>query len=225
MMKRIVQFAVVGLLIVGSRYMVLAQEKADPAAQKVLRDVRAYYEKPDPVRLDLQLTLMPAEQEQEVRKGHLVSHGDKFSLDLGPQAWYCDGKTVWIHLKDQKEVQIHNARDASGQSPFLTPRDLLKRYDNGDYLYAMTGTGTENKRAVRYIEFKPRDRYDDLTKLRLCIDARTPEIVRFEAFSRDGSRYALDVLKTTRPVSVTAQQFVFRPADHHGVTVEDLRLD
>lgn len=225
MMKMTWQFVLIGLLIVGSRYVVLAQETADPAARKVLNQVKAHYDKAGPLQMDLQFTVTPAEQKPQVQKGKLISQGEKYHLDLGPQAWYSDGKTVWIHLREQKEVQIHNARDEAGNTNFLTPRDILKRYDSGDYIYAMMGTGTENKRAVRYIEFKPKDRGDEFFKLRLSVDAKTPEIVKFEAFARDGSRYVLDILQTRTDVKPTPEQFVFKPAAHPGVAVEDLRLD
>jgi outer membrane lipoprotein carrier protein len=225
MMKVTIQFLFVGLLILGGRYIVLAQETADPAARKVLNQVKAHYDKPGALQLELQLTVTPAEQKPEVQKGRLISQGDKYHLELGPQAWYCDGKTVWIHLKDQKEVQIHNARDESGNTNFLTPRDILKRYDSGDYIYALLGTGVENKRPVRYIEFKPKDRNDEFFKLRLSVDAKSPEIVKFEAFSRDGSRYVLDILQARSDVKPSPDLFVFKPAAHPGVAVEDLRLN
>lgn len=224
MMKTFWPLLITGLLILGGRYLAIAQEIHDPAAKKLLKEVRAFYEKPAAIQLDLQLTIALAEQKPEIQKGQLISQGDKYRLNLGPQSWYCDGKTVWIHLRDQKEVQIHHAKDESGSTPFLTPRDILRRYDSGEYIYALLGTGTENKRPVRYIEFKPRDRHDEFFKLRLSVDARSPEIVRFEAFSRDGSRYTLDVQNTDKPVKVQPAQFVFNPAQHPGISVEDLRI-
>ncbi len=225
MMKLTWQFLFVGGLIIASRFVLFAQETSDPAARKVLNEVKANYEKKTTGQMDIQLTISPPEAKAEVQKGKLIHQGDKYKLELGQQVWYCDGKTVWIHLKDQKEVQIHNAKDESGSSNFLTPRDLLKRYDNGDYLYAMLGTGTENKKAVRYIDFKPRNRDDEFFKLRLSIDAKKPEIVKFEGFSKDGSRYTLDVIQSLSNVKVQPSQFVFQPSANPGVSVEDLRIN
>ncbi len=195
-----------------------AQEKQDPAAQKLLKEVRRHYDTPSASQIDLQLTVTLPEQKPSATKGRLIHQGARYHLDLGPQAWYCDGKTVWIHLKEQKEVQVHDAGDQGGGSAFLTPRDILDRYDSGDYTYAMQGTGT-------YIEFKPKDRNDEFFKLRLSVDARKPEIVRFEAFSRNGARYALDILSTVANVKVSPSRFVFDPKAHPGVAVEDLRLN
>lgn len=225
MMKLTWQFLFVGLLIIASRFVLFAQETSDPAARKVLNEVKANYEKKTTGQMDIQLTITPPEGKTDIQKGKLIHQGDKYKLELGQQAWYCDGNTVWIHLKDQKEVQIHNARDESGSSNFLTPRDLLKKYDNGDYLYAMLGTGVENKKSVRYIEFKPRNRDDEFFKLRLSIDAKKPEIVKFEAYSKDGSRFTLDVLQSLNNVKVQPATFVFQPSAHPGVALEDLRIN
>lgn len=205
--------------------MVLAQETSDPAARKVLNELKTHYDKPTPMQMEIQLTVQLPEEQPDIQKGRILHHGDKYHLTLGRHAWYCDGKTVWIHLLDQKEVQIHNARDEHGSTNFLTPKDILRKYDNGDHLYAMAGTGTERGKQVRYIEFKPRDKNDEFFKYRLSVDVKKPEIVKFEAFSRDGSRYILDVLSVNTSVKPTADQFVFQPSKHPGVAVEDLRLN
>lgn len=224
-MKSYIHYILAGLLLLGGRYIIVAQEVSDPAARKLLNEVKAHYDKPGTVQMELQLTISPAEAKPEIQKGKLISQGEKYHLDLGNQTWISDGKTVWIHLKDQKEVQIHNAKGDNNQNQFLTPKDILRRYDNGDYIYAMMGTGMEGKRQVRYIEFKPKDRNDDFFKLRLSVDVKSPEILRFEAFSRDGSRFALDVISVRKDVKVPTSQFTFQTAAHPGVSVEDLRLN
>lgn len=213
------------LLLLLSFTTAYAQDKTDPAARKLLQEVRRQYDAPTAGQIDLQLTVTLPEQKPQTTKGRLIHQGTRYHLDLGPQAWFCDGKTVWIHLKEQKEVQIHDAKDEAGGTNFLTPRDILDRYDSGDYTYAMQGSGTENKRAVRYIEFKPKDRNDEYFKLRLSVDAKKPEIVRFEAFARNGARYALDILSAVNNVKVSPSRFVFDPKSHPGVAVEDLRLN
>ena len=224
MMKMTWQFLLCGLLIVGGHYLLIAQESSDPAARKVLQDMKAAYSKNTPMSYTLRMTVAVPEQEPTVTEGRLIQHGDKYTLDMGPQSWYCNGKTVWIYLKDQKEVQIHSAKGSGGSETFLTPQSILNRFDNGDYLYAMSGTGVENKQAVRYIDFKPRNRNDEFVKLRLSVASKKPEVVKFEAFSRDAVRYTLDLLAAA-PVKTTDAQFVFDPKSVPGIYVEDLRID
>lgn len=219
------QFLLSGLLIIGGHYLLIAQESSDPAARKVLMEMKKHYSSSTPSAYTLRMTVAIPEQDPQVTDGKLVQNGEQYQLKLGQQAWYCNGKTVWIHLKDQKEVQIHSASGATGSESLLTPKSILDRFDNGSYIYALSGTGVENKHAVRYIDFKPKDRNDEFIKLRLSVASKSPEVVKFEAFSRDGIRYTLDILEVLSPVKTTAAQFAFDPKAHPGIHVEDLRID
>lgn len=225
MMKMSWPLLLSGLLILGGHYLLMAQESSDPAARKVIQDLKARYGQTDATSTSLRVTVAVPEQEPEVTTGKLLQQGQKYQLDLGSNAWYSDGQTVWIHLKDRKEVQIHSASAAGGSETIFTPRSILNRFDNGDYIYVLNGTGVENKRAVRYVEFKPRDRNGEFVKLRLSVAAKTPEIVKFEAFGRDGTRYTLDILGTTTPGAIPADRFVFDPKTVPGIHIEDLRID
>ncbi len=225
MMKMTWQFILSGLLIIGGHYLLIAQDSSDPAAQKVLTQMKKHYSSSTSTAYTLRMTVAVPEQDPQITNGKLVQQGEQYQLDLGQQAWYCNGKTVWIHLKDQKEVQVHSATGSAGSESFLTPKSILNRFDNGSYIYAMGGTGVENKQAVRYIDFKPRDRNDEFIKLRLSVASKSPEVVKFEAFSRDGIRYTLDILNVQSPVKTTAAQFAFDAKAHPGIHVEDLRID
>ncbi|MBK7344373.1 MAG: outer membrane lipoprotein carrier protein LolA [Saprospiraceae bacterium] len=225
MMKMTWQFLLSGLMIIGGHYLLIAQDVSDPSAKKILKEMKAHYSKNTASAYTLRMTVAYPEQDPQITNGQLTQNGEQYQLDLGQQSWYCNGKTVWIHLKDQKEVQIHSASASAGSESFLTPQSILNRFDNGDYIYALGGTGVENKKAVRYIDFKPKDRNDEFVKLRLSVASKSPEVVKFEAFSRDGSRYTLDILSVKSPVSTTPAQFAFNPKAHPGIHVEDLRID
>ncbi len=225
MMKMTWQFLLSGLLIIGGHYLLIAQDSSDPSARKVLTEMKKHYSTSTSSAYTLRMTVAVPEQEPQITDGKLVQNNEQYQLDLGQQSWYCNGKTVWIHLKDQKEVQVHSATGTAGSESFLTPKSILNRFDNGNYIYALSGTGVENKQAVRYIDFKPRDRNDEFIKLRLSVASHSPDVVKFEAFSRDGIRYTLDILQVKSPVKTTASQFTFDPKAHRGIHVEDLRID
>jgi outer membrane lipoprotein-sorting protein len=225
MMKATWHFLLLGILIIGGRMALIAQETSDPAARKALNEVKAFYEKSGALQMDFKLTILPPEEDPIVQKGIMITQGNKYYMTLEDMTWQSDGKTIWILRKDLKEVQIHNVLDEAGTSQFVMPLDILRKYDNGDYIYASAGVGKELNRQVRYIEFKPKSREEDFFKVRLSLDVKKPEIVRFEAFARDGSRYILDINSTKTGIKPAADQFVFQARNHPGVAIEDLRLN
>jgi outer membrane lipoprotein carrier protein len=198
------------------------EEKSDPEAQKVLERVRKKYEKYKSLEAEFALTLEIPDQPKETQKGTIAQQGQKFRLETDRQLIASDGKTTWVYLKDNKEIQITNS-DPNGESGFMTPRELLGRYQKGDYLYAITEKTRENNKTLTQIEFKPISRRSEYAKLRVSIDERAQLIERITAFGRDGSRFTFQITRFTPDKSFKATHFQINPKDYPGVRVEDLR--
>jgi outer membrane lipoprotein-sorting protein len=212
-------------LIVGS---ISAQsgaqtEKSDPEAKKVLDKIRKKYEAFKTMEASFNLTIEVPGQPKEVQKGKVSQDGEKFRLEMDQQVIVSDAKTTWVYLKKNNEVQINNAQPGSDNS-FLTPKELLKRYQKGDFIYAITDKVTEKGKVLTQIEFKPKDKNSEYSKLRLSIDEKAGTIQSIKAFSKDGSRYAFDIscLSSNKPFA--AGTFQFDSSKYPGVRVEDLRM-
>ncbi len=198
-------------------------EKSDPEAQKLLDRVRKQYEKYKTLEAEFTLTIELPEQPKEVQKGVISQEGQKFRLDMPQQLIVSDGKTTWVYLKTEKEIQITNA-DPNGESGFMTPKELLSRYQKGDFLYAITERTRENAKQIAQVEFKPVNRRSDYTKLRVSIDEKAQLIDRITAFARDGSRFTFQVTRLTPHKAFSTSFFQLNPKDYPGVRVEDLRM-
>lgn len=204
----------------------LVKETSDPAAKVILEKLRNKYEAYKTVEADFKLTIEIPEEDKEIQTGNLAQKGEQYRLSLDNQAIYSNGKTLWLYLKSNNEVQINNVEDfEEEEEDFLSPKDLLRIYEKEDFIYALTNDGYENGLAVQQIEFKPIDKDSEYAKMRVTIDKKKTQIIRIKAFAIDGARYTMDVTKFKPNLSYTNADFVFNPKDFPGIHVEDLRID
>ncbi|MFN0015669.1 MAG: LolA family protein [Saprospiraceae bacterium] len=198
-------------------------EKPDPEAKKVLDRIRKKYESYKTLELAFTIAIEVPGQPKDVQKGTVAQAGDMFRLDMDQQIIASNGKTTWVYLKSNKEIQITDT-DPSGESGFLTPRDLLRRYQKGDFLYAIVDKVSEKNRVLTHIEFKPTDKKSEYSKLRVSVDEKNQSIESIRAFAKDGSRYIFEIARLTPDKKIPATQFQLEAKDFPGIHVEDLRM-
>ena len=199
-------------------------EKNDPQAKKVLDKIRKKYEAYKTLEATFSLTIELPNQPKEVQKGTISQDGDKFRLLMDDQIIVSDGKTTWVYVKKNNEVQINTADPAGTESGFLTPKDLLRRYQKGDFLYTISEKTKEGGKLLTQIEFKPKDKNSEYSKLRLAVDEKTQSIQSIRAFAKDGGRYTFAISKLTPNKAFGAGEFTFDTKKYPGVKVEDLRM-
>ena len=196
----------------------------DPEAKAVLQKVKTKYDAYRTLEINFTLILEFPEEPVEEQTGRLIQSGDKYRLESQFQDIISDGKTAWLYLKNNKEVQINNV-ETDEESGFQTPRDFLRVYESKDHVYALTNQMVENGRQVQQIEFKPLDDDAEYSKMRLTIDKNNHSIKRIKVFSQDGSRYTIRVDKLTPNKSYPASTFSWAKAECPDCYVEDLRID
>lgn len=201
-----------------------APEKSDPQAKKILDKIRKKYEGYKTLEAAFSLAIEVPGQDKETQKGTIAQDDKKFRLEMDQQVIVSDGATTWVYLKKNNEVQINDADPNDTENGFLTPKDLLKRYQKGDYLYSVTEKTTENGKVLTQIEFKPTDKNSEYSKLRISIDEKAGAIQSIKAFGKDGSRYTFSISKLTPNKQFAADHFTFNTKNYPGVKVEDLRL-
>ena len=201
-----------------------APEKNDPQAKKVLDKIRKKYEGFKTLEAAFTLTIEIPGEAKAVQKGAIAQEGEKFRLEMDQQVIVSDTKTTWMYLKKNNEVQITDAEPLSSDNGFMTPKDLLKRYEKGDFLYAITEKTTEGGKVLTQIEFKPKDKKSEYSKLRVSIDEKAGAIAAIRAFAKDGARYTFSIGKLTTNKNLAASYFQFDAKKYPGVKVEDLRM-
>jgi outer membrane lipoprotein carrier protein len=228
MMKSLILFASFSLLAT----LVAAQPAnqytktgdSDPAAKAVLEKVKKKYDAFKTVEASFKLLIELPEQPKEEQDGKLIQQGNQFRLDLAGQRLICDGKSVWLYLIANKEVQITDF-DESEDSGFLTPKDLLRIYEREDFIYVLLNEYAEGGKILLDIEFKPTDPNSEYSKMRVSIDKANSDIRRIKAFAKDGSRYTLSVSAFKNNLTYPTSTFVWNKTDCPDCYVEDLRID
>ncbi|MBR9922729.1 MAG: outer membrane lipoprotein carrier protein LolA [Bacteroidetes bacterium] len=197
---------------------------SDPEATAVLERVKAKFDKYTSLEIDFSLEIQFPEEPVELQRGKLMQKGDKYRIEMPAQSIISDGESVWLYLPNNKEVQINDA-DFGEESGILSPSDLLKAYDSGEFVYVLSNEYMEDGIAVQQIEFKPIDRASEYSKMRLTVEKKSGNIRRIKAFARDGSRFTL-ILNSIQPnKSLSDSTFVWTKAECPDCYVEDLRLD
>ncbi len=218
------------LLTLFSSSFLLAQseynnsEDSDPRAQAILETIRTNYETLETLQADFALEIEYPEEDKIVQKGKMWQQGDRYHVDMDEQAVISDGKTVWVHLKSNKEIQITNATSEE-EGEMLSPKDMLRMYEKDDHVFILTNEFEENGKVVQQIEFKPMDPDAEYSKLRLTVEKKNKDIVRLKSFGKDGSRFTLKVVKqvVNKPIEETV--FALNESDYPDVQFEDLRID
>ncbi len=198
-------------------------EKNDPEAKKVLDKIRKKYDAYKTVEAAFSLVIEVPAQAKEIQKGTIAQEGKKFRLDMADQTIVSDGVTTWVYQKKPNEVQINNA-DPNDANSFMTPKELLSRYQKGDFLYSITDKAVEGGKLLTLIEFKPKDRNSEYSKIRVAIDEKTNTIQNIKGFAKDGSRYTFTITRLSPNKVFAAGQFAFDSKQFKGIRVEDLRL-
>lgn len=196
----------------------------DPKAKAILDQIKQQYESYTSLDVNFTLTIEFPEEEPEVQKGQIAQQGDKYKLDMGNQSITSDGKSMWFHLKNRNEVQINDVDLEAEDEEMLSPKNLLKIYEQSDFLYALVGEAVEEGKTVQKIEFKPLDEDSEYFKMRLTIDKKSKMINRIKTFSKDGSRYVLQIDKLTPNKDFPANYFTFDESKFPGIHVENLRM-
>jgi len=217
------------LLTLFSMTVALAQapapaEKSDPEAKKMLDKIRKKYEGYKTLEAAFTLIIEVPGQVKEVQKGTVGQAGAKFRLDMDQQVIISDGQATWVYQKKNNEVQINNAEPDGSDNGFMTPKDLLNRYQKGDYLYSVVDKVTEGGKLLTQIEFKPKTKKSEYSKLRISIDEKAGTIQNVKAFAKDGSRYTFAISRLAPNKAFAADYFTFDARKYPGVKVEDLRM-
>lgn len=203
----------------------LHEDKSDPEAKKILDKVKKIYDGYQNIEVDFTLTIEIPEEPEEVQKGKMRQSKDQYFLDLPIMSIYCNGEYIWTHLKKNKQVQISDFEEIEDNDEIMSPTDLLNAYESGKYYYVLMNEAYEGKTAIQEIEFKPKDRDSEYSKMRVTIDKKKARIMRIKIFSKDSSRFTLEVndLKPNQKFS-TSTFMLDTKTLAKDIKIEDLRL-
>mgnify|MGYP000383278692 CR=1 FL=1 len=180
-------------------------KKSDAASTKILNKVHAKYAAYKSMQMDLKMTLKSGKK-VESQKAKLIVKGEKFKMTMKGQEMICDGKTLWNYQKDSKELYISDPAEED-MGMFNSPDKLLKMFEK-DFISALIATVKEKGRTVYKIEFKPKSRSAEFSKIRVSVDKATSQVKNIKIFDKSNTHYTIDILNVKTNVATSNSTFV-----------------
>lgn len=191
-------------------------EQSDPEAKKIIGRLQTKHKAIAASKVEYTLAIESGDV-REVQQGKVYQKGSKFRIFNGSDEMVCDGKTVWMYIKKQNEVQITDF-DPADEDMFSPNQIMDFSQVDKKFIYAIT---SEDAQAI-YIEFKPNDKNAEYSKMRAKILKGKEELSQIKIFAKDGARYTLDIRKI-ESTNIPDTEFNFNKAQYPGVRETDLR--
>ncbi len=150
----------------------------------------------------------------ESQKGVLYLQGDLYRLELDGQTIVSDGESNWIHLIDEKEVQIIEVED---DEESMSPSKMFTIYQQG-YKNQFVKETADN-----YIIDLIPEESSSFIKIELRVNKKEMRIAGFTLFDKNGGNYAYDVQLFKVNQKFKEGFFQFKHSEHPDVDVIDLR--
>ena len=150
----------------------------------------------------------------ESQKGVLYLQGDLYRLELEGQTIVSDGESNWIHLIDEKEVQIIEVED---DEESMSPSKMFTIYQQG-YKNQFVKETINN-----YIIDLIPEESSSFIKIELRVNKKEMRIAGFTLFDKNGGNYAYDVQLFKVNQKFEEGFFQFKHSEHPDVDVIDLR--
>lgn len=189
-------------------------------AKKMLDRLSEKYEAYRSFEISFDLEVKYPERPVQKQKAQIIQANQRFKFISEEQDIIGDGEDVYLFLKDRNEVQI-NDFDDDDELGLMTPKDLLKEYDNGRFEYLLENeTDTEI-----FIVFKPLDRDSEFFKYRIAIDKQSEDFSKIDAYSKDGSQLLVTIASSSHNKEYNDEFFSFDTSLYPDIRIEDLRID
>ena len=187
-------------------------------ARNVMDRAAAKLEKAGGMQATFETTMFKGTAEQGTTRGTIQVQGQKFRVaSQGADVWF-DGKTQWSLLAGSDEVNVTTPTRAEVQQ--MNPYHFINLYKQG---YGLSlSTTTYQGKTMRKVDMTATSRGADIQKMTILIDQNdTPVNVRLKDKKGNWMRFRISSLKTGQKFS--ADTFQYKPSDHPGVEVIDLR--
>ena len=188
-----------------------SQDRANEILDKVSQKTASYY------TIEAHFTnaiINEAAGINESQKGVLYLQGDLYRLELEGQTIISDGESNWIHLIDEKEVQI---TELDEEEESMSPSKMFTIYQEG-FKNQFVSETTNN-----YIIDLIPEESGSFIKVELRISKKEMRIAGFTLFDKNGGIYAYDVQLFKENQIFEEGFFQFNTNAHPHVDVIDLR--
>ena len=219
MKKNLLIISFILLLIPG-----LVSAQQDPKAKKVLQELSDLTNEYDGIKVSFETTLANSgETMSEVRKGNIITSGDKYHLYFDDMEVISDGKTVWTLLVDAEEVQVSEVEEDASGDDFTNPTKIATIWEKGfNYKYEKEEVLKGTK--VHVINLYPQDPdKHDFHTIKLYIKKDKVTLAKLVIKGKGGTDVTYDLKSFESNPTIEASKFTYKSSQHPNFDVIDLR--
>lgn len=148
----------------------------------------------------------------ESMSGYASMKGDSYKLNVDGQEMISDGKVLWTHLIDDKEVMISEVTEGNNASPLA----IINSFSNN-----VTVKYLENNSEIKAIEIKENNG-ENFEKIILTAD-KDLRIKKVHAYLSDGNEFVYEITEFTTNQNLPDSMFTFDESLYPNVEVIDMR--
>ena len=148
----------------------------------------------------------------ENMSGHATMKGDSYKLNVDGQEMISDGKILWTHLIEDKEVMISEVTEDNNTSPLAIINSFSKN---------VTVNYIENNAETKAIEIKGNDG-ESFERIILTAD-KDLRIKKIHAYLSDGNEFVYEITEFTTNQNLPDSMFTFNESLYPNVDIIDMR--
>ncbi|MDR1866013.1 MAG: outer membrane lipoprotein carrier protein LolA [Bacteroidales bacterium] len=198
----------------------------DTRAQKIIDDMVARIGACPSVQLTFSATVTRLQDKSEsMHDGKLWLKNNRYKLELLPDnILLFNGEKLYQFLPEVNEVNVTQPDMNEDDEDFqlFNPRTFF-RLSSKNFKSHLVRESTQNNRKVYEMDLYPLQvKTTKYSRVRVCVEKETLQIVRLTAFMKDGTQYALTFQPYTVLKALPDSFFEFSVAEHPGVEIIDL---
>lgn len=192
----------------------------DPNAKAILDKAAAKFSSHAGLSSNLKVTVVNNQTNKKSDfKGSLKVKGSKFKLSLSDVDTYYDGKTQYVHLTKEKEVNISTPKEEDMKD--TNPIFLLQAYKKG-YKMRYEGERKVLGKLVDVVNLYPNDRNKPFSIITIFIDKKTLLPVLIKSKGKNGIDTDVEINDCVDS-NIDDSVFVFDTKANKDVEIIDLR--
>lgn len=176
----------------------LSAQDQDPKAKVILDDLSKTTKAYKTIAADYAFTIFNKDKKQvDKQTGKIMIKGQKFKLEIPGNTIVCDGKTIWNHNKDAKEVTIKTF-DADNEDQ-LNPSKIFTLYETG-YKYKFDKEEKVGNVTYNVIDLYPavKPEKKKFHTIKLYVDKNKKQVGMLKMMMKDGGSQVYEI-KSLKP--------------------------
>ena len=169
----------------------LSRVGRDPTAKKILDKLASQAKADYPLKVSFDYTFesLP-ENQHNTESGTLVLQQNKFRLSVGESEVFCDGKTLWNHMKTVNEVYISDPEESNENDGFFLshPAKLFTFYQE-NFKYRLTREISYEGNDYYEIDLFPTDLNQSYHTIKLLVSKKENRLFSAQALGKQGDNH------------------------------------